>query len=131
MLTGINLFLISITTGFAYADVPAGASSPNLLFIYVEDLGYYTSERFAREPNTMITGLQTPNLDRLASQSVVFTRAFCGQSVCSPSKGAIYSGLAPHTNGIWKNVFNHAAPGRIGPEHWIPLPSPQTPQNDP
>ncbi len=102
----------------------------NVLFIYVEDLGYYTSERAAREPNTGISGLDTPNLDRLASQSVVFTRAFCGQSVCSPSKGAIYSGLAPHANGIWRNVFNRHAK-RGGPENWIPLPDPLTAASDP
>ena len=123
--------IVAMNARSANGFQPATGPRPNLLFLYVEDLGYYTSERFAREPNTMITGLQTPNLDKLASQSVVFTHAFCGQSVCSPSKGAIYSGLAPHTNGIWKNVFNHAAPGRIGPEHWIPLPSPLSPQNDP
>lgn len=112
-------------------SILAETSRPNILFIYVEDLGYYTSERVAREPKAGIDGLKTPNLDRLASQSVVFSRAFCAQSVCSPSKGAIYTGLAPHANGIWRNVFNHATPGRRGPKDWIPLPSPLTPENDP
>ncbi len=112
-------------------DLVAADKPLNVLFIYVEDLGYYTSERFAREPGTRITGLKTPHLDKLAAESVVFTRAFCGQSVCSPSKGAIYTGLAPHANGIWRNVFNNTATDRHGPEHWIPLPSPLTPQNDP
>lgn len=102
----------------------------NILFIYVEDLGYYTSERAAREPNARITGLKTPNLDKLAAESVNFTRAFVGQSVCSPSKGAIYSGLLPHANGIWRNVHNNH-PQRGGPEKWIPLPSPLTKENDP
>jgi N-sulfoglucosamine sulfohydrolase len=80
---------------------------PNILFIYVEDLGYYTSERAAREPNTCLAGLQTPNLDKFAAESVNFTRTFCGQSVCSPSKSAIYSGLLPHFNGIWRNCHNN------------------------
>jgi N-sulfoglucosamine sulfohydrolase len=108
----------------------ASAAPTNILFIYVEDLGYYTSERAAREPNARITGLRTPNLDRLAAESVVFTRAFCGQSVCSPSKGAIYSGLAPHANGIWRNVHN-AHPKHGQPAQWIPLPNPFTRENDP
>lgn len=106
------------------------AEKPNILFIYVEDIGYYTGERAAREPNAHIAGLKTPNLDRLASESVNFTRAFCGQSVCSPSKSAIYSGLLPHFNGVWRNCFNkHARLG--GPENWIPLPEPLTKENDP
>ncbi len=108
----------------------AGDQPTNVLFIYVEDLGYYTSERGAREPNSMIAGLETPNFDALARESVVFTRAFCGQSVCSPSKGAIYSGLLPHSNGIWRNVHNRS--GKFGgPENWIPLPNPLTAKNDP
>ncbi len=104
--------------------------TPNILFIYVEDLGYYTGERAAREPQAHIAGLLTPHLDRLAAESVVFTRAFCGQSVCSPSKSAIYSGLLPHTNGIWRNCHN-AHPKHGLPAQWIPLPDPLTPENDP
>ena len=106
------------------------AAPPNILFIYAEDLGYYTSERAARETNTHLTGLKTPHLDKLAAESVNFTRTFCGQSVCSPSKGAIYSGLLPHTNGIWRNNHNNH-PKLGGPEKWLPLPSPLTAQNDP
>ncbi|QDU88959.1 Choline-sulfatase [Pirellulimonas nuda] len=102
----------------------------NVLFIYVEDLGYYTSERAAREPAAKIAGLQTPHLDALAREGVNFTHAFCGQSVCSPSKSAIYSGMLPHANGIWRNVFNRHG-SRGGPDNWIPLASPLTPENDP
>ena len=122
------LFLIS---SFAVLHSTAAAvPRPNILFIYVEDLGYYTGERAAREPNTRITGLKTPNLDALAAQSVNFTRAFCGQTVCSPSKGAIYSGLLPHANGIWRNVHNRST--KFGePAKWIPLPNPLTKENDP
>lgn len=70
-------------------------------------------------------GLQTPNLDALAAQSVNFAPCFVGQSVCLPSNGAIYSGLLPHANGIWRNNHNnHLKLG--GPEKWIPLPNPLT-----
>ncbi len=126
MLTIFRTLLI-----LAFGLVSAAAAEPrNILFIYVEDLGYYTSERAVREPNTRITGLKTPNIDKLAAESVNFTRAFVGQSVCSPSKGAIHSGLLPHANGIWRNVHN-AHPKLGGPEKWIPLPSPLTKENDP
>ena len=120
-----SLLMISLI-----AATSAEAMPTNVLFIYVEDLGYYTSERAAREPNSQIAGLHTPNLDALASSSLIFTRAFCGQSVCSPSKSAIYSGLLPHANGIWRNCLN-SHPKLGFPENWIPLPNPLTPQNDP
>ena len=112
------------------APTEVSVSRPNILFIYIEDLGYYTSERAAREPNTGISGLSTPNLDKLAADSVNFTRTFCGQSVCSPSKSAIYSGLLPHFNGIWRNCHNNH-PKLGNPDKWIPLPDPITKENDP
>lgn len=102
-------------TNPAYAE-------PNILFIYPEDMGYYTSERELREPNTGITGLSTPNLDALAGEGLNFTRAFCAQSVCSPSKGGIYSGLAAHCNYIWRNTHNTFV---------FPVPDPLTAEEDP
>lgn len=105
-------------------------AEPNIIFIYPEDMGYYTSERAQFEPIAQIAGVKTPNIDALASQGIAFTRTFCGQSICSPSKGAIYSGLLPHTNWIWRNNHN-AHPTHGGPEKWIPLPNPITPANDP
>ncbi len=108
----------------------AGDRPANVLSIYVEDLGYYTSERGEREPNSMIAGLQTPHLDALAKESAIFTRAFCGQSVCSPSKSAIYSGMLPHANGNWRNVYNRSGKQEAS-EGWIPLPALLTRANDP
>jgi N-sulfoglucosamine sulfohydrolase len=105
-------------------------AEPNILFIFPEDMGYYTSERALKEPNARVAGLSTPNIDALASDGVAFTRTFCGQSICSPSKGAIYSGLLPHSNWIWRNNHN-AHPTLGGPDKWIPLPDPITPANDP
>ena len=49
------------------------------------------------------TGLRTPNLDRLAKDGMRFERAYNCQPVCSPARSAIWTGLYPHTNGMWGN----------------------------
>jgi len=49
------------------------------------------------------TGLKTPNLDRLAGEGMRFERAYNCQPVCSPARSAIWTGLYPHTNGVWGN----------------------------
>jgi uncharacterized sulfatase len=49
------------------------------------------------------TGLRTPNLDRLASQGTRFEKAYNCQPVCAPARSAIWTGLYPHTNGVWGN----------------------------
>jgi uncharacterized sulfatase len=49
------------------------------------------------------TGLQTPNLDRLASGGVRFEHAYTCQPVCTPARGALFTGTYPHSNGAWAN----------------------------
>ncbi len=59
---------------------------PNILFILtdnqtVESLGCYGSIEH-----------ETPHIDRLARESVQFTRAFCTNGLCSPTKASILTG---------------------------------------
>jgi uncharacterized sulfatase len=49
------------------------------------------------------TGLQTPNLDRLAATGCRFDKAWNCQPVCAPARSALWTGLYPHTNGVWGN----------------------------
>lgn len=48
--------------------------------------------------------LQTPVMDRLARQGVVFTRAFAATPQCSPSRAALLTGRYPHRTGVMGNV---------------------------
>jgi uncharacterized sulfatase len=47
--------------------------------------------------------LETPRLDKLASESVVFTQGHVAAPLCGPSLAAIMTGLAPHQNKILGN----------------------------
>jgi uncharacterized sulfatase len=49
------------------------------------------------------TGLKTPNLDRMASQGMMFERSYTCQPVCGPARSALFTGLFPHSNGSWAN----------------------------
>ena len=49
------------------------------------------------------TGLQTPNLDRIAENGVRFEQAYTTQPVCQAARSAIFTGQYPHTNGCWSN----------------------------
>ena len=48
--------------------------------------------------------VHSPNLAKLASQSVVFDRAYVTQPVCTPSRSSLMTGLWPHTNGCTRNL---------------------------
>ncbi len=49
------------------------------------------------------TQVLTPNLDRLAAQSVCFTDAYCASPVCAPARHSIYTGLYPAEHGVILN----------------------------
>ena len=46
------------------------------------------------------SGVRSPNLDRLAAEGILFTDAHAAAPLCSPSRGAIFSGRYPHDNGL-------------------------------
>ena len=55
--------------------------------------------------------VETPHIDRLAHQGVLFTRCYATSPVSSPSRASFMSGLYPQNNGVWTNdmVLSDAA----------------------
>src|SRR2546423_12314284 len=47
--------------------------------------------------------VHAPNLNKLASESVVFQRAYVTHPVCGPSRSSIMTGMWPHNNGCTRN----------------------------
>ncbi|MGQ9599675.1 MAG: sulfatase family protein [Anaerolineae bacterium] len=70
---------------------------PNLLFIFTDE---QRADTLGCYGNRLV---QTPNLDRLAADSFVFENAYVTQSVCTPSRSSIMTGLYPHTTGCTRN----------------------------
>ena len=59
------------------------------------------------------TEANTPNLDRLAARGIRFENAYTSAPVCTPARGAIFSGMQPAVNGAWAN--------NMSPQQAIPL----------
>src|SRR5690348_14097660 len=78
------------------ADVTsgAGASKPNFVIIFVDDMGYGDVGPFGAKD------IHTPNLDRMAAEGVKFTDFYVGQAVCSASRAALLTGCYPTRVGI-------------------------------
>jgi arylsulfatase A-like enzyme len=70
---------------------------PNLLFVFTDQ---QRADTLGCYGNTLV---QTPNLDRLADESVLFENAYVSQPVCTPARSSIMTGLFPHANGCTEN----------------------------
>ena len=89
-----------LTALFAAACLTGSASAqnqPNIVLIVSDDQGW-TDYGFMGHPY-----IRTPNLDKLAAQSLVLTRGYSVTSVCCPSLASILTGQYPHQTLICNN----------------------------
>ncbi|MDP6386022.1 MAG: sulfatase-like hydrolase/transferase, partial [Planctomycetota bacterium] len=66
---------------------------PNILFVFTDDHAPHAISAYGSVLN------ETPNIDRLATEGMLFTRTFCGNSICAPSRATILTGKHSHANG--------------------------------
>ncbi len=85
------------TGGLGALAVRGQQRRPNILMIYADDLGWGDVGFNGRKTWT------TPNLDRLASEGVRFTRWYSGAVVCAPSRGCLLSGKYTIHTGLKRN----------------------------
>ena len=85
--------LILVLTLFASCS-QKNDKKPNVLFILVDDLGWNDLGCYGS------TFYESPNIDKLAKTSIMFTDAYAAGSVCSPTRAAILTGKHPTRIGI-------------------------------
>ena len=76
----------------------AAADRPNIVFIMSDDHGYQSIGAYGSRVN------ETPHLDSLARSGALFKNAFVTNSICTPARAAILTGMYAHRNGV--PVFN-------------------------
>jgi arylsulfatase A-like enzyme len=91
LLAGLGGTLVYGCTGHA------NKSLPNIVLIISDDQAW-SDYGFMGHPV-----IRTPNLDKLASQSLVFTRGYVAAPLCGPSLASIITGLHPHQHKFTSN----------------------------
>ncbi len=87
----ITTFVLSITS-CKEIDKKESQIKPNIVVIYVDDLGY------GDVGFNGATEIKTPNLDKLANSGVRFTNGFSTSATCTPSRYGLLTGIYP-----WRN----------------------------
>ncbi len=94
-----SLGLLVCTCGRAPENEAVAPSvRPNILFIMADDHAQRAISAYSDELT------QTPNLDRIANEGMLFRNSFVTNSICAPSRAAILTGKYSHLNGKIDNL---------------------------
>ena len=89
LLSGCLAFLVLLV-----GDLAVAAKSPNVVFILTDNHGAWTLGCYGNKD------IRTPNIDRLAAEGMLFTRAMSSNPVCSPTRATYLTGLMPSQHGL-------------------------------
>lgn len=105
----IAKLLLALLLGVASASLSAAESTgqPNVLVIITDEHNFRTlgcyRERMAKDQAEMWGSgvvVETPNIDRIAKEGLVCTRAYATSPVCSPCRAAMITGRYPQNTGV-------------------------------
>lgn len=90
----------------------SAAQKPNFVIVIADDHTVYDSTPYGSKE------VQTPNMQALADEGLLFNKAYVASPACGPSRAALLTGRMPYNNGI---VGNHEMGLKPGVESLIPL----------
>jgi len=67
-------------------DKTKKSNKPNIVFILADDMGYNELGCYGNKV------IETPNIDLLANEGMVFSNHYCGSNICAPSRGSLMTG---------------------------------------
>ena len=114
----IRNLLCLLAFGIGLHSVSFGASNPNIVFIFVDDLGWGDVGCYGND------FIDTPNIDQLAKDGMRFTDFYAAGAVCSPTRCAVQSGQNQARIGITAHIPGHWRPFErvINPQTTMALP---------
>ena len=92
-----------------YGAVSTAEERPNIVFLFSDDLTTQAISSYQYGLNLP----PTPNIDRIAREGMLFVNSFCGNSICTPSRGTVMTGLHSHAQ---KNGIVHLG-GALNPRY--------------
>ena len=94
----LKSLLLFVAATLCPGAVLLAADRPNILFVFSDD---HATEAISAYSGGRLNN--TPNLDRLANEGMLFRNSFCANSICGPSRANILTGKHSHKNGFLNN----------------------------
>jgi arylsulfatase A len=102
----VCLILAIVLQVAVYASCACGSARPNILFIFVDDQGYYDLSCYGA------TEVKTPRIDAMAKAGTRFTDYYAAAPICSPSRAGLLTGCYPRRVG--NHIWVHRADSQSG-----------------
>ncbi|KPL09819.1 MAG: sulfatase, partial [Bacteroides sp. SM23_62] len=99
------VFVIAFVTLFLFSACSQkrtdkdGKGRPNIILIMSDDHAYQAISAYSNHL------METPNIDRIAKEGMLFSNACVTNSICAPSRAVIFTGKHSHLNGKIDNRF--------------------------
>ncbi|WP_339923177.1 sulfatase-like hydrolase/transferase [uncultured Cyclobacterium sp.] len=108
-----NQIAIFILTLFCGCATPKTDKKPNIILIFIDDMGYGDLSSFGN------LDAQTPNIDKLASEGIRFDQFYVNSPICSPSRVAISTGTYPQRWNITSYLAYREVNAERGIANWL------------
>ncbi len=96
-----NRLLSLLSIGLCLLPYVASAKRPNIVFMFSDD---HACNAISAYPGGLFDKIApTPNIDRIATEGMLFENSFCANSICGPSRANILTGKHSHLNGFLDN----------------------------
>ena len=109
----IGLIILLVISFFGKSFSQNKTSRPNIIYINVDDLGW-------KDVGFMgSTYFETPNIDKLSKEGMVFTQGYAAASNCAPSRACLMSGQNTPRHGVY--TVNSSERGNKKTRKLIPI----------
>jgi arylsulfatase A-like enzyme len=95
------------------------AAPPNILFVFIDDIGWGDLSCYGNSVKTKEGGPITPNLDRIASEGIRFTQGYVAGPICSPSRTGVLTGINPARYGIYSFLASRSENANRNMANWV------------
>ncbi|MFN5290502.1 MAG: sulfatase-like hydrolase/transferase, partial [Planctomycetia bacterium] len=102
LISKIKVYLFAFATILtSILATPAAYSQarPNIVVIFTDDHAWQAVSAYGEKRKLV----ETPNIDRIASEGIRFDRALVTNSICGPSRATLLTGKYSHMNGFYNN----------------------------
>jgi len=108
-----SLILLMSCTSFSIADTSSSASRPNIVVVFIDDMGWGDLSCFGNK------AVETQNIDQLAAEGIRFEQFYVNSPICSPSRVAISTGQYPQRWRITSYLSNRKHNNARGVAQWL------------